>query len=87
MQMWSTMWVIRSVVAVLLIYLLYGFVINTVKPLHEGHLGDREKLLFWRGGHYGGGGGMDLIQRLFLGTDNMIVLSSCLLYPLVEIQS
>ena len=26
---------------------------NTVKPLHNGYLGDREKWPLWRGGHYG----------------------------------
>ena len=52
---------------------------NTVKPLHNGDLGDRRKWPLWRGGRYGRVGGN---MAIFSGEyDMFITLSSCLPSP------
>ena len=49
---------------------------NTVKPLHNGDLGDRRKWPLWRGGRYGRVGGVT--WQFFSGEyDMFITLSSC----------
>ena len=64
---------------------------TTVEPLHNGHHGDRRKWPLWGGGRYREvavmgrlGGNMTIFFREY---NMFIVLSSCLLYPIVVIQS
>ena len=61
---------------------------TTVEPLHHGHHGDRRKRPLWRGGRDGEVG---CNMTIFLGGggeyNTFIEPSSCLLYPIVVIQS
>ena len=56
-------------------------IVYTVKPLHNGHLGDKRKWPLWRGGVYGG-----VLRQFFLGsTTCFLVLNSCLLCPIITV--
>ena len=61
---------------------------TTVEPLHHGHHGDRRKRSLWRGGRDGEVGCNTTIFFFGGGEYNTFIEpSSCLLYPIVVIQS
>ena len=60
--------------------------VNTVEPLYNGNLGDRRKCPPWRGGRYGELG-LSYDKFILGSTTSVMVISSCLLHPIMSIQS